>query len=189
MKGVSLEKIDPASRYSDRSHKIARKTPEPTAQRHAYMAQSPPPPPPPPPHTSPSSDFEDPPAHTDAVCLPVASALGIYMDIQPAAPADRASAQPCAKRAKLADFDDGARRSTPYIDKCIQKHAMYMINKATECDFSLCTPCEEPLFRPAPPAFVRVYMVCFLLSRFGHADTFGEMQVCVPAGVYCTACL
>lgn len=47
---------------------------------------------------------------------------------------------------------------------------MKMIEQATGDNFSLGSACDAPFFRPAPAAFVRVYMVAFLFSRFGLQD-------------------
>ena len=61
-----------------------------------------------------------------------------------------------AKKRKMQGEDD------------LDRLAIEEVRRATSDSFSFATRCSEMEFEPAPPSFVRVFIVAFLISRFGE---------------------
>ena len=60
----------------------------------------------------------------------------------------------------------GKRRKTQGEDD-LDRLAIEEVRRATSDSFSFARRCEEMEFEPAPASFVRVFIVAFLISRFG----------------------
>ena len=145
------------------------------------MYDAPPPPPSsPPPPSPPSQRASSPPPSPggEGVCSPLSalSAMSALLDLFPSE--DAACARGGSARhfecpfGGLGVFHAKAQAGEPpekkrRLEDSLDRLAIEEVRRATSDSFSFATRCPEMQFEPAPAGFVRIFIVAFLISRFG----------------------
>ena len=88
---------------------------------------------------------------------------------------------PLAARLLLPPYEwkSGLSRSG-FGEDSMQLEVMEMIRRATDFSFAFGVSTEDPFYRPAPDAFMRIYLVASVISRFGANSQAVKESVVSP---------